>query len=318
MAVEGAGSHAGGAGDVLVAAIVLFLILRTLLGITLPFLSTFLGVGVSSLAALSFSGVVEFTTFTPILGMMLGLAVGIDYSRFIINRHRTQLKRGVGLVPSIGLANGTSGHAVVFAGATVIIALLALNVTGIPLLVLMGSVGAVSVAVAIAIAIAIATMLPPALRSIVGFRILSRSERGTIGRPATQSVPNTPMLTWRAITTAIVGVVALGVMALPASQMRLGLPTGSAEAPDSTQYLAYSTIADEFGAGQNDPLLVVANLSEPIADDEVTGPRSRSFRPSRSTRTSPATRVRTSTSRRRSRPSCRSISLWPSGSPCLS
>nr|WP_240896267.1 MMPL family transporter [Rothia koreensis] len=256
----------GEIAGILVAAIVLFLILRTLLGITLPLLSAFLGVGVASLAALSFSGIVEFTTFTPILGMMLGLAVGIDYSLFIINRHRTQLKRGMGLIQSIGLANGTSGNAVVFAGATVIIALLALNVTGIPLLGLMGTVGAVAVVVAIAIA----TSFTPALLSIVGFRILSRSERGTIGHPATQGVPHTPMPTWRAITTVIVGVIALGVMAIPASQMRLGLPTGSAEAPDSTQYLAYSTISDEFGAGQNGPLLVVANLPEPITDDEVT------------------------------------------------
>ncbi len=84
---------------------------------------------------------------------MLGLAVGIDYSLFIINRHRKQLLAGVAVRESIGLANGTAGTAVVFAGSTVIVALLALNVTGIPFLGLMGTVGAVCVAVAVLIAI---------------------------------------------------------------------------------------------------------------------------------------------------------------------
>ena len=88
---------------------------------------------VASLASLSFSGVVEFVSVTPVLGVMLGLAVGIDYSLFIINRHRRQLKQGAELHESIGLANGTSGNAVVFAGVTVIVALLALNVTGVGL-----------------------------------------------------------------------------------------------------------------------------------------------------------------------------------------
>ena len=83
---------------------------------------------------------------TPVLGVMLGLAVGIDYSLFILYRHRRQLLPGVDVHESIGLANGTSGNAVVFAGPTVIVALLALNVTGIPFLGLMGTAGAVCVA----------------------------------------------------------------------------------------------------------------------------------------------------------------------------
>ena len=256
----------GEIAGIIIAAVVLFLILRTVLGVTLPLLSAVLGVGVASLTALSFSGVVEFTSFTPILGMMLGLAVGIDYSLFIINRHRTQLKRGVGLLQSIGLANGTSGNAVVFAGATVIIALLALNITDIPLLGLMGTVGAG----AVVFAILIATSFTPALLSLVGLRILSRKERGLIGHPTTKNTPTRPMATWRAVTTVLAGVVVLGVMAIPASQMRLVLPTGSSEAPDSTQYLAYDTLSAEFGVGQNGPLLVVANLPEPIDEDDVT------------------------------------------------
>ena len=116
----------------IVAAIVLLIMLGTFVAAGLPILTALIGVGIGATATLAFSGVVEMLSVTPVLGIMLGLAVGIDYALFIINRHRRQLKDGMPLHESIGLANGTSGNAVVFAGLTVIIALAALNVTGIP------------------------------------------------------------------------------------------------------------------------------------------------------------------------------------------
>ncbi|QCR44195.1 RND transporter [Curtobacterium sp. SGAir0471] len=251
---------------VIIAALVLFLMLRTVIGAAIPLLSAVLGVGVASLAALSFSSLVEFISVTPVLGVMLGLAVGIDYSLFILNRHRTQLKAGMGVHESIGLANGTSGNAVVFAGTTVIVALLALNITGIPFLGLMGTVGAV----AVLFAILIATSFTPALLSLLGMRILRKKERQQIGRTGSVQVPNKPMSTWRAVVTLVAGVAVLGTIALPATQMRLGLPTGASEATDSSQYKAYKALEDEFGAGQNGPLLVVADLPKAIAKDDVT------------------------------------------------
>ncbi|KTR51877.1 MMPL family transporter [Curtobacterium oceanosedimentum] len=251
---------------VIIAALVLFLMLRTVIGAAIPLLSAVLGVGVASLAALSFSSLVEFISVTPVLGVMLGLAVGIDYSLFILNRHRTQLKAGMGVHESIGLANGTSGNAVVFAGTTVIVALLALNITGIPFLGLMGTVGAV----AVLFAILIATSFTPALLSLLGMRILRKKERQQIGRTGSVQVPNKPMSTWRAVVTLVAGVAVLGTIALPATQMRLGLPTGASEATDSSQYKAYKALEDEFGAGQNGPLLVVADLPKAIAEDDVT------------------------------------------------
>ncbi len=251
---------------VIIAALVLFLMLRTVIGAAIPLLSAVLGVGVASLAALSFSSLVEFISVTPVLGVMLGLAVGIDYSLFILNRHRTQLKAGMGVHESIGLANGTSGNAVVFAGTTVIVALLALNITGIPFLGLMGTVGAV----AVLFAILIATSFTPALLSLLGMRILRKKERQQIGHTGSVQVPNKPMSTWRAVITLVAGVAVLGTIALPATQMRLGLPTGASEATDSSQYKAYKALEDEFGAGQNGPLLVVADLPKAIAKDDVT------------------------------------------------
>lgn len=251
---------------VIIAALVLFLMLRTVIGAAIPLVSAVLGVGVASLAALSFSSLVEFISVTPVLGVMLGLAVGIDYSLFILNRHRTQLKAGMDVHESIGLANGTSGNAVVFAGTTVIVALLALNITGIPFLGLMGTVGAV----AVFFAILIATSFTPALLSLIGMRILRKKERARIGNTDSTRVPNKPMSTWRAVITLVAGVAVLGTIALPATQMRLGLPTGSSEAEESAQYKAYKVLEDEFGAGQNGPLLVVADLPKAISEDDVT------------------------------------------------
>ncbi len=256
----------GEIGGVIIAAIVLFLMLRTIIGAAVPLVSAVLGVGVASLAALSFSSLVEFISVTPVLGVMLGLAVGIDYSLFILNRHRTQLKQGMGVHESIGLANGTSGNAVVFAGATVIVALLALNITGIPFLGLMGTVGAV----AVFFAILIATSFTPALLSLIGMRILRKKERAKIGNTDSTRVPNKPMSTWRAVITLVAGVAVLGTIALPATQMRLGLPTGASESVDSSQYKAYKALDSEFGAGQNGPLLVVATLPDAVSKDDVT------------------------------------------------
>lgn len=266
----------GEAVGLVVAAIVLVVMLGTLVGAGLPILTALIGVGIGALAAMSLSGVVEMSSVTPVLGLMLGLAVGIDYSLFIVNRHRRQLKQGDELHESIALANGTSGNAVVFAGATVLIALLALNVTGIPFLGLMGTVGALCVAIAVLIAVT----LTPALLGMIGPRILSRRERAALAGPAATTgasagtassepgaagglpaaEPVRPMSTVRAVGTALLAVVALGVIALPALDLRTNLPDGSSEAHDSTQYRAYSTVAEEFGEGTNGPLLVVADL----------------------------------------------------------
>ncbi|TDE94927.1 MMPL family transporter [Occultella glacieicola] len=263
-----------GVGEViglLVAAVVLVIMLGTLIGAGLPILTALIGVGIGALGALSLSGVVEMVSVTPVLGLMLGLAVGIDYSLFIINRHRRQLKQGEDLHESIGLANGTSGNAVVFAGATVLIALLALNITGIPFLGLMGTVGAFCILVAVLIAVT----LTPALLGLVGTRILSRKERAALAAgtengatPAAPAAPQ-PMSTARAIGRVVIGIAALVIIALPALDLRLNLPDGSSEPSDSTQYRAYTTIAEEFGEGRNGPLLVVADLPEGTTEEEA-------------------------------------------------
>lgn len=264
-----------GIGEVIgliVAAVVLVVMLGTLVGAGLPLITALIGVGIGALGALAFSGVVEMVSVTPVLGLMLGLAVGIDYALFIVNRHRRQLKAGYELEESIGLANGTSGNAVVFAGSTVLIALLALNITGIPFLGLMGTVGAACIAIAVMIAVT----LTPALLKLTGMRILSKKERAAVthaaeaASPAPAPAAAKPMSTMSAVFTALVSIAALLVIAIPALDLRTGLPDGSSEAHDSTQYRAYSTLSEKFGEGQNGTLLVVAELESEPTDAEAT------------------------------------------------
>ena len=261
--VLGPGEVAG----VVIAGIVLLVMLGSAIAAALPIVSALVGVAVGAVASLSLSGAVEMLSVTPVLGLMLGLAVGIDYSLFILNRHRRQLRDGVELEESIGLANGTAGNAVVFAGATVFVALLALNVTGVPFLGLMGSVGAFCILIAVLIAIT----LTPALLSRIGLKVLPKKKRATVGHEEPEAVPTRPMRTSRAVLTLVGGLAALLVIAIPAMSMRLGLPTGSAEPEESTQYQAYAITAEKFGAGVNGPLLVVADLPEAVAEEELVG-----------------------------------------------
>lgn len=247
-----------------VAAVVLIVMLGTLIAAGLPILAALIGVGVGAMGALALSGTVEMMSVTPVLGLMLGLAVGIDYSLFILNRHRRQLREGADLRESIGLATGTSGNAVVFAGLTVIIALLGLNITGIGFLGLMGTVGAACVA----IAVLVATTLTPALLGLAGRRVLPRRARDQAGNDHKPRAVR-PMST-RAAVLALVGGVAALIVAIPALDMRLGLPDGSSEPQDSTQYEAYSLIEENFGAGQNGPLLVTTDLPGGLNETEIS------------------------------------------------
>lgn len=248
-----------------IAATVLLVMLGTLIAAAMPIAAAITGVAVGVLGALSFSGIVQMASVTPVLGVMLGLAVGVDYSLFIINRHRGQLLRGARVRESIALATSTSGATVVFAGSTVVVALLALYVTGIPFLGLMGTVGAASVAVAVLVAIT----LTPALLSLAGERIVTRRARARAGGQGGAAASIRPMSTLRAVVTVVVSVAALLTIAVPALSMRVGLPDGSSEPAGSLAQRAYAITKAEFGAGANGPLLVTADLPAGLSQGKL-------------------------------------------------
>ncbi|CUR61547.1 Integral membrane protein [metagenome] len=270
----------GGIGEVIgvaVAGVVLLVMLGSLVLAGLPLLIALVGVGVSLTLGIATTHWIDLQQMAPVLGMMLGLAVGIDYALFIVNRHRRQLAEltADGTEPtrdqvraSVALATGTAGSAVVVAGTTVVIALAALAVSGIPTLLQMGLLAAFTVAVTVLVALT----LTPALLSLVGRRAVPRRSRR---RPVSASTHEGWPQRWvglvtrrpRAATT-LVALVML-VLALPALSMRLGLPDGSSEPQDSTAYQAYERVADSFGPGSNGPLLVAAEYDAPVAEADL-------------------------------------------------
>ena len=251
-----------------VAAVTLFVMLGTLIGAGLPVLAALIGVGISAAITFALSAVYEFTSTTPILGVMLGLAVGIDYALFILNRHRRQLKTGMSVNGSIALANGTSGNSVVFAGLTVMIALAALNLTGIGFLGVMGTMGAM----AIVFAVLIAVTLTPALLSRIGIRVLSRKERSTLAtsgsNSAASAVSTEPVFATRhPWITVVATVLVLGIAAIPFGSIRLGLPDGSSEPIESAGYQSYKLTEEAFGEGVNGALVVVVDAPEAVTEE---------------------------------------------------
>ncbi|WP_054953471.1 MMPL family transporter [Flaviflexus massiliensis] len=247
----------------LVAAIVLLVMLRAILPATLPILTALVGVGITVMITQALAGVIEMHQISPILGIMLGLAVGIDYTLFVVNRHRRQLLRGYQIDDSIGLAVGTSGNAVVFAGSTVIIALVALNLVGIPFLGVLGNVAALAILIAVLLTIT----LTPAILHLMEYRVLPKKQRKQAQEldrivavhEANDSKP-VPLPVRHPWATTIVSLVVLGVLAIPFFSMRLGLPDGSNEDPGSDAYESYMITSEAFGPGRNGPHIVAADL----------------------------------------------------------
>lgn len=280
-------SEVFGAAEIIgiaIAAIVLFVMLGTIVAAGLPLVVAVLGVAVGVGATMALSSVIEMASITPALALMLGLAVGIDYSLFIVHRHRRQLLEGMGMEESIGRATGTSGNAVVFAGLTVVIALAALVVPGLPFLSILG----LSAAFTVAVAVVMALTLTPAILAALGPKLLSRKARaraaaareavaagaapphadasgGDGGQGTTAKRGWGALATRRPWITAVVSVAVLGLIALPALELRTALPDGGAEPEGSSARTAYDEVAERFGAGYNGPLMAVVDL--PRAQD---------------------------------------------------
>ena len=264
-AVQGAPET--GAAEILgvaVAALVLVITFGSLLAAGLPLLTALIGVGVGMAGITTASGFMELNTNTPVLALMIGLAVGIDYALFIVSRYRSELARGLSHEHAAARATGTAGSAVVFAGLTVIVALAGLAVVGIPFLAEMGIAAAITVGVAVLIAL---TLLPAVL-GFAGDRVRGRLP-GLRGGPkpgATGMGERWARFVARhrvpVLATAVVGLL---VVAVPAASMQLGLPNDSTAAPGSTRHQAYELVSESFGPGLNGPLVVVVDAAE--ADD---------------------------------------------------
>ncbi|MGE7611974.1 MMPL family transporter [Paenibacillus sp. NPDC101420] len=250
---------------VAVAAVVLFITLGSIVAAGLPLITALLGVAISVGGAFALSNIVHMNDITPILAVMIGLAVGIDYSLFIVNRQRRLiLDENLSAKEAASRAVGTAGSAVFFAGLTVIIALCGMLVIGIGFLSTMALVAAVSVLITVLLAL---TLLP-ALLGLVGERICTAKARSKNVASANKArngfshrwANATVKYRWAII---VLVVLVLGTAAIPVTKMELGIPSGASANLDTPARQSYDIISKGFGEGFNGPLLLVAQPNNP-------------------------------------------------------
>ncbi|MEU9978611.1 MMPL family transporter [Streptomyces sp. NPDC051014] len=251
-----------------IAAVVLVITFGSLLAAGFPLLTAIIGVGIGVSTITALASALDLGSTTSTLATMIGLAVGIDYALFIVSRYRAELTEGREREEAAGRAVGTAGSAVVFAGLTVVIALVGLSVVNIPMLTKMG----VAAAGTVVVAVLIALTLIPALLGFAGRRIRPTGEKSRLlggGRPKRKHADRPNMGTrWasfvvrRPVAVLLLGVVGLGAAAVPATSLQLGLGDDGSQPVSTTQRRAYDLLSDGFGPGFNGPLMVVVDAKD--------------------------------------------------------
>jgi RND superfamily putative drug exporter len=261
-----AAAEPGAVGEIVglaIAAVVLVMTLGSLVAAGLPLLTAIIGVGIGVSTITALAKALDLGDTTSTLALMIGLAVGIDYALFIVSRYRSELAEGRDREEAVGRATGTAGSAVVFAGLTVVIALAGLAVVNVPMLTKMGLAAAGTVVVAVLIAL---TMIP-ALLGYAGRKVRATGDKrkpAEAGPAQKQAKPNlgtrwASFVIRRPAAVLLLGVVGLGAIALPASQLELGLPDDGSQPASTTQRRAYDLLSEGFGPGFNGPLMIVVD-----------------------------------------------------------
>ncbi|WP_164386169.1 MMPL family transporter [Streptomyces sp. OM5714] len=263
-----------------VAAVVLLITFGSLAAAGLPLLTALIGVGISLFAITALAGPLGLADTTSTVAIMLGLAVGIDYALFIVSRYREERAKGRAAQEAAALATGTAGSAVVFAGLTVVIALAGLSVVGIPMLTEMG----LGAAGAVVVGVLIALTLVPAFLGFWPNAILTRKDRkarraGGTPRETRKVNGGTRWASFvlrRPLLVLLAAVAGLGALALPMTDLQLGMPGDEALSKETTQRRAYDALAEGFGPGFNGPLTVVVDAKgtgDPEAAAETVSER---------------------------------------------
>ncbi len=260
---------------VLIALFVLIVTFRSFAMAWFPLASAIIGVALAVSLIFVATAFATISSTTPLLAIMLGLAVGIDYALFIAARHQDQVRAGVAPEESAARANGTAGSAVVFAGVTVLIALIGLSFANIPFLTTMG----IAASVAVAIAVLVALTLTPAFLGFAKGRVVGWKRRAPRKRRASRASGSlaerseeraTPRrgfadrwvtgVTRHPIITTIAVVVGLGILAIPAASLRLALPNAGMQPTTSEARQAYDLTSEHFGPGFNGPLIMTGTI----------------------------------------------------------
>ncbi|MEU3890215.1 MMPL family transporter [Streptomyces sp. NPDC029041] len=267
---ESSGGHLAEIVGVLVAAVVLFLAFGSLAASLLPIATALVGVGTAYAGIVLLGHAMTVADFAPMLGMLVGLGVGIDYALFIVTRHRRGLKRGLSVTEAATNAVATTGRAVVFAGATVCIALLGMLILRLSFL----NGVAIAASLTVILTVAASVTLLPALLSFIGMRALSRRERRRLAEHGPEpEMPTGFAARWSAFVERhpkVLGAVALVVMAvlaLPTLSLHLGTSDQGNGPETATTRQAYDLLAEGFGPGVNGPLTLVTKVGG--ADDKL-------------------------------------------------
>ena len=254
----------GGSAELIgmaVAAVVLIITFGSLIAAGLPLVTALFGVGSGMIGIYLATSFTTIGTTTPMLATMIGLAVGIDYTLFILARYRAELRHTDDRAHAAGLAVGKAGSAVVFAGLTVLIALAALMVVGIPFLTSMGMAAAGTVFFAVLVAL---TLLPAILGMLktkaFGGRVRKHKDPlDEDGRPLNNGVRWARFLGKKPAAVVALVVVLLGALAVPMTDMHLALPSDSTAAKTTTQRKAADLVAGAFGEGRQAPFIAVVD-----------------------------------------------------------
>ncbi|MFJ8112201.1 MMPL family transporter [Streptomyces sp. NPDC096132] len=260
---ESSGGHLAEAVGVLVAAVVLFLAFGSLAASLLPIATALVGVGTAYAGIQLLGHAMTVADFAPMLGMLIGLGVGIDYALFIVTRHRRGLKQGLTPAEAATGAVATTGRAVVFAGATVCIALLGMLILRLNFL----NGVAIAASLTVVLTVAASVTLLPALLAYIGPRALSRRERRRLAEHGPEpELPTGFAARWSAFVErhpkllGALAVVVIAVLALPTFSLRLGTSDQGNDPKTTTTRQAYDLLADGFGAGVNGPLTLVTRV----------------------------------------------------------
>ncbi|MDQ0963395.1 RND superfamily putative drug exporter [Streptomyces sp. B4I13] len=248
------------------AFIVLLFVFRAVWVAALPIITAIVGVGTSAVTVILLSHVITLSDTTLTLGSLIGLGVGIDYALFIVNRHRTNLMAGMSVAESAAKALNTSGRAVVFAGLTVVVALLGMLTLNVGIINGM----AIGAAITVTLTVLAAITLLPALLGMIGPRVLGRKERREMSgwtRPRSSGRAGlwgrwAERVQARPRTLGLVALAVLAALALPTLSLRLGASDDGNLPTSSTNRQAYDMIADGFGPGFNGPLVLAVQAPD--------------------------------------------------------
>ncbi|WP_054816896.1 MMPL family transporter [Nocardia arizonensis] len=251
-----------------VALVVMILAFGAIVAAFVPIVTAIVGLGSAMSLIMLGTGFISMPSFTTFLASMIGIALSIDYALFIVSRYKHERAVRVSPEEAAGIALGTAGSAVVFAGLTVIIALAGLSVVGVEFMTFMGLGGAIAAAFAVLTAI---TLMPALLGAFGRFLFTPKLPFIAKHDPENDSEITNGMRFGRLIgkapwVTLLLSVVVLGALAAPAAGLNLGLPGEDSMPKTSTVRKAYDLRTEGFGEGSNGKLNIAVDLSGVASD----------------------------------------------------